>query len=87
MKVSFVAVLALLFSRIQGCYLIAHSSTVGDFPVSHSEPKDHGGAVQHIDWAYKNCVIKGTIADGCGVTVTSDIGCGKVHFSFRKPGK
>jgi hypothetical protein len=39
-------------------------------------PLDHGGAIQYVDWTYEGCTIKGNILDGCGVNISSDVGCG-----------
>jgi hypothetical protein len=101
------------FAVSQGCYLTAHSSTVGSFPVQHSEPSgrfdhpslwhimlprlclllcsfkllimplDHGGAIQYVDWVYEGCTIKGNILDGCGVNISSDVGCGTGMYSSK----
>ncbi|KAH6620874.1 hypothetical protein B0J18DRAFT_466503 [Chaetomium sp. MPI-SDFR-AT-0129] len=85
MKLS-LAVFATTLVGIHGCFLTAHSSTVGDFAVQHSEPKDHGGAAQYVTWSHGKCTIKGQLMDGCGVKVSSAAGCGSVSFTIAHAG-
>ncbi|KAK2766807.1 hypothetical protein FQN54_006121 [Arachnomyces sp. PD_36] len=69
-----------LIASTQACFFIAHSSEVGDFEVSHSEPSDHGGEPQYVSWSNGGCTIEGELFDGCEVSVSSADGCGDLSF-------
>ncbi|KAF9693319.1 hypothetical protein EKO04_008617 [Ascochyta lentis] len=87
MKTSIFLTAAVLGSGIQGCFLTAHTSAVGDFHVQKSEPLDHNGARQFVNWSKGACTIKGELFNGCTVKVSSTAGCGSVSFSVWKPGR
>ncbi|KZM27965.1 hypothetical protein ST47_g890 [Ascochyta rabiei] len=87
MKTSILLTAAALVSGIHGCFLTAHSSTVGDCHGRKSEPKNHGGARQFVNWSKDACNIKGELLNGCTVNVSSTKGCGSVSFSIWKPGR
>ncbi|KAJ4338358.1 hypothetical protein N0V95_008075 [Ascochyta clinopodiicola] len=87
MKFSALIAAVALATGINACFLTAHSSTVGDFAVQHSEPKDHGGAKQSVNWSHGGCTIRGQLLDGCKVVTSSTTGCGSVSFTIAHPGR
>ncbi|KAF2032370.1 hypothetical protein EK21DRAFT_110045 [Setomelanomma holmii] len=87
MKLSTLFAAVGLATGIDACFLTAHSSAIGDFHVRHSEPKDHDGSRQFVNWSHGACMIKGELLDGCNVKTSSTSGCGFVSFSIWKPGR
>ncbi|TGO23946.1 hypothetical protein BPAE_0116g00060 [Botrytis paeoniae] len=60
----------------KACYFNVHSTTVGTFKAQHSEPLDHNGAPQTLTGKYLTCSFSADLADGCIVTVETNVGCG-----------
>ncbi|PVF93091.1 hypothetical protein CPB86DRAFT_132780 [Serendipita vermifera] len=80
MKLTISAILcvALFSSGAHACYATCTSSTTGKFSIIHSEPKDHGGAAQYMNFSHGSCKGRAQIRDGCSVSVSNLSGCGSV---------
>ncbi|PQE18284.1 hypothetical protein CJF32_00008018 [Rutstroemia sp. NJR-2017a WRK4] len=71
----------LILPLSNACYFTVHSTTVGDFKAQHSEPKDHAGAPQTITGSSSTCSFSGNLADGCIITLKTNVGCGNLSFT------
>ncbi|TGO36348.1 hypothetical protein BHYA_0127g00030 [Botrytis hyacinthi] len=70
----------LLTHLTEACYFNVYSTTVGTFKAQHSEPLDHNGAPQSLTGKHLACSFSADLADGCIVTVKTNVRCGNLTF-------